>query len=261
MYMNASNPLLVVWLLMAFAIPPALPQDGAAPAQPDPPAISPGTPAPATEIPATPPGQEPIDKRVFGVLPNYRTANETAVYTPISSKIKLIIATKDSTDYPLFLLSGALAGLGQLTDQNPSFGQGLKGYAHRLGTGYADQIIGNMMSEGFFPIMLHEDPRYFRRGRGSVKSRMWYAATRVFVTRTDSGGTRFNFSEIVGNATAVAISNAYYPDQRDARDNVYKWAEQVGIDSFSQILKEFWPDVKRRFFKRHAAEADPGLAR
>src|ERR1700677_2769347 len=51
------------------------------------------------------------DKRVFGVLPNYRTTELTPIYTPITAKQKMIIATKDTIDYPLFLLGGALAGL------------------------------------------------------------------------------------------------------------------------------------------------------
>jgi hypothetical protein len=191
------------------------------------------------------------DKRVFGVLPNYRTANETAVYTPITAKQKFTIGAKDSFDYPLLLLAGVFAGLGQVTNENPSFGQGMAGYGRRLGTAYADQAIGNMMTEAIFPSLLREDPRYFRRGRGSVGSRTWYALTRVMVTRTDSGGTRFNFSEWVGNATAAAISNSYYPDNRRAGANVAKLCEMVGTDAISQVLKEFWPDIKQKLFHRH----------
>jgi len=202
----------------------------------------------AQETPAEDQTQAQPDKRVFGVLPNYRTANETAVYMPITTKQKFTIASKDSFDYPLVLLAGAIAGFGLLTNANPSFGQGMAGYARRLGTGYADQAIGNMMTEAIFPALLHEDPRYFRRGHGSVWSRTFYAATRVFVTRTDSGGTRFNFSEVLGNAAGVAISNAYYPDNRNAAYNAEKWGEQIGIDSVSQVLKEFWPDVRRKMF-------------
>ena len=47
----------------------------AAPATP----IMPGTPAPET-----PPGSEPIDKRILGVLTNYRTANMDAAATPMT---------------------------------------------------------------------------------------------------------------------------------------------------------------------------------
>jgi hypothetical protein len=199
--------------------------------------------------------QAPPDKRVLGVLPNYRTANETAVYSPITVKQKFSIASKDSFDYPLLMLGGVVSGIGQWTDENPSFGQGAAGFARRFGTSYADQAIGNMMSEAIFPSFLHEDPRYFRRGYGSKWSRTFYAASRVFVTRTDAGNWRFNYSEVLGNATAVAISNAYYPDNRDVGANAAKLGQQIAIDAVSQVLKEFWPDIKRKFFQRHKDEA------
>ncbi len=198
------------------------------------------------------------DKRVLGVLPNYRTVNETGVYTAITAKQKLTIASKDSFDYPLVLLGGAFAGLSQLTNSDPSYGQGVEGYAKRLAANYADQAMGNMMTEGFFPVLLHEDPRYRRIGptRGSVRYRTWYAATRVFVTRTDSGGTRFNYSEWLGNATGVAISNTYHPDERNWSDNTTKLLTQVGTDAISQVLKEFWPDIKQKFFHKKSAASD-----
>jgi len=199
--------------------------------------------------------QAPPDKRVLGVLPNYRTANETAVYTPITVKQKFAIASKDSFDYPLIMLGAAIAGVGQLTNDNPSFGQGAAGFARRFGTSYADQAIGNMMTEAIFPSFLHEDPRYFRRGYGSMWSRTFYAASRVFLTRTDAGNWRFNYSEVLGNATAVAISNSYYPDNRRVGANVEKLGQQIGIDASSQVLKEFWPDIKRKFFQHHKDEA------
>jgi hypothetical protein len=202
-------------------------------------------PAPSTaeSAPSTDP---PGGKRVFGVLPNYRTADSTEVYAPIPASRKLYIASKDSFDYPLVLLAGVFAGLGQITNANPSFGQGMAGYGRRLGTGYADQAIGNMMAEGFFPMMLHEDPRYFRLGSGSVRKRTVYALTRVLITHPDSSRWRFNYSEWLGNATGVAISNSYYPDNRDVGDNVEKLLTQVGTDAISQVLKEFWPDIKRK---------------
>jgi hypothetical protein len=209
---------------------------------------------PAASDPVAP--VAPPDKRVFGVLPNYRTAESAVPFAPITAKQKMTIAAKDSFDWPLFLTGAAFAGLYQIEDQNPSFGEGLKGYAKRYGTAYGDQMIGNMMTEGIWPIILKEDPRYFRLGKGTLKRRAWYAATRIFVTRTDAGGARFNFSEVVGNSVAAAISNAYYPDTRDVRDNVEKLAIQLGTDCFSQIAKEFWPDIKRKLFQRDRFRQD-----
>jgi hypothetical protein len=242
--------LLVSTFLSAFGQQPA-PSESSSPAVPS--AQQTSEPAPASSSTSAQEQEPPGGKRVFGVLPNYRTADISQEGTPITARQKFIIASKDSFDYPLVLLAGAFAGVGQLANQQPSFGQGLEGYAHRLVTNYADQAMGNMFTEGLFPAMLHEDPRYFRRGTGPKWHRAGYAISRIFVTRTDAGNTRFNYSEWVGNATAVAISNAYYPDGRTAVDNATKLLEQCGTDAFSQVLKEFWPDIKRKFFHRGTA--------
>lgn len=190
------------------------------------------------------------DKRIFGVLPNYRTADGSLPFEPITAKQKFTIAAKDSFDWPVYLVSGAFASLYQLEDQNPSFGQGLKGYAKRFGGSYADQALGNVMAEAVIPVLFREDPRYFRHPSGSAGQRLRYAATRVFIDRSDGGRWRFNYSEWVGNSAAVAISNAYYPDTRTVSDNVEKLLVQVATDSFSNVLKEFWPDLKGKLSRR-----------
>jgi hypothetical protein len=187
--------------------------------------------------------------RVLGVLPNYRTAEDTGVYSPISVHQKFYIGYKDSTDYPIFGLSAVLAGLGQWTDQHHAYGQGLKGFAKRYGATVSDQLIGNFLTESVMPSLLREDPRYFRRARGGVWARTGYAASRVFVTKTDHGKAMFNFAEVTGNAMSAAIGNAYYPGERRLGDNVQRLYSQLATDAFSQVLKEFWPDIKRKFWR------------
>jgi hypothetical protein len=215
-------------------------------------------PEPAAESKSQPPETAPAvpDKRIFGVLPNYRTVEGTNGVEPQTAREKFRIAAKDSFDYPIYFISGAFAGISQIENSNPSFGQGVKGYALRYASGYGDQMIGNMMTEGVFPSLLHEDMRYFRLGTGGKWARTWYALTRILVTRTDAGGQRFNFSEVVGNSVATAISNAYNPDTRNASENLEKLGLQLGTDAISNVLKEFWPDVKRRLH-RHAAALTP----
>ena len=208
------------------------------------PAVQPAAPGAGTQL---------IDKRIFGVLPNYRTADGSVPFAPITAKRKFYIASKDSFDYPVYLTSALFAGLYQLDDENPSFGQGAKGYAKRLASSYGDQAIGNLMTEAIFPSLLHEDPRYFRigAGGGTAWHRVGYALTRVFVVRTDKGKWDFNYSEWLGNGASVAISNLYYPgDTRNVADNVEKLGIQVGTDAFSQVMKEFWPDIKHKLFKK-----------
>ena len=222
--------------------------------QPVPSAIPDGSPAGTEARPAAAASGEPVEhpggNRVFGVLPNYRTADASQEGTVLTARQKFHIASQDSFDYPTVILAGAFAGLGQWTGEQPSFGQGLKGYGRRLITNYGDQAMGNMLTEGVFPVLLHEDPRYFRRGTGTIVSRAGYALSRALVTHKDSGGRRFNYSEWLGNASTVAISNAYYPDSRTAAENANKLLTMVGTDAVSQVLKEFWPDIRRKLFHK-----------
>lgn len=191
------------------------------------------------------------DKRVLGVLPNYRTAEMNAAGHPLTPSQKMRIAAKDSFDYPLIFLGAGYAGLYQLENTHPEFGQGFKGYLRRFGTSYCDQVSGNLMTEGLFPILLHEDPRYFRMAEGSKLKRTWYALGRILVTRTDAGAKSFNFAEVIGNGVAAGIGLSYYPDNRDLPDYMQNWGIQLGTDAASQVLKEFWPDVKRWWYVRH----------
>jgi hypothetical protein len=250
------------WVLLSFFAAILTWPTGVAWSQEPPPssnAVAPGqvqqtTPLPPKEEPGVPgPGKTPEgeDKRVLGVLPNYRTAEMSAVGHPLTPGQKLKIAAKDSFDYPLVFLGAAYAGLYQAEDNHPEFGQGVKGYFHRFGTSYADQVIGNMMTEGFMPILLKEDPRYFRKAEGSKASRTWYALSRILVTHTDSGAPSFNYAEVVGNGIAAGIGLSYYPDNRDVPDYLQNWGIQLGTDAGSQVLKEFWPDIKRWWHARH----------
>lgn len=223
-------------------------------------------PAPSSAvINALPPGETPlpgepgstVDKRIFGVLPNYRTADGTQPFRPIATKQKFTIAVKDTFDYPSYVLAAVFSGISQLDDSNPSFGQGLKGYARRYGSAVADQDLGNFMTEAIFPSMLHQDPRYFRKVNGSVLGRLGYAATRVLVARSDAGKWEFNASEIIGNGAVASIGNLYYPDARGFGPTMQRMSTQIGTDAISQILKEFWPDVKRKFAnKREPVKSD-----
>jgi hypothetical protein len=194
--------------------------------------------------------QRPVNQRVFGLLPNYRTADATQPFRPITAKQKMYIAYKDSTDWPVFPAAALFAAVYHVENQNPSFGQGMAGYGKRFAGAYADLAIGNFMTEGLMPSMFREDPRYFRRGYGSVRSRLWYAATRIFVCKTDAGRREFNFAEVIGNSATVALSNAYYPDTRTASDNLQRLAIALATDSLSQVGKELWPDIKRKLFRK-----------
>jgi hypothetical protein len=193
-------------------------------------------------------------KRLFGIIPNYRTSPSLQNYEPLTTREKFKIASEDSFDRGTVGLALLFGGESQLTNSNRAFGQGAAGYGRYVGASYGDFVIGDYMTEAIFPTLLHQDPRYFRRGTGSGRSRLAYAVGQIFWTHRDSGGTEFNYSELIGNSAAVAISTSYYVDNRTAGDAVSKLGMQIGVDMASNILKEFWPDLERKFRRKHAAD-------
>lgn len=203
--------------------------------------------------PAPPPAES---KRILGIVPNYRTSPSLANYKPLTTREKFKLASEDAFDRGTFGLAALFGAEGQLTNSNRAFGQGGAGFGRYFGAAYGDLLIGDYMTEAVFPTLLHQDPRYFRRGTGSKWSRLGYAAGQIFWTHRDSGGTQFNYSEIVGNSVAVAISNAYYVDNRTARDGVSRLGAQLGVDMAANILKEFWPDLTRKFRRKQASTTD-----
>ncbi len=182
-------------------------------------------------------------KRILWIIPNYRTAPAFSEFRPIKPKDKFKIAEQDAFDRGTFALAAVFAGESQLTNDDRSFGQGAKGCARYFGTAYADIAIGDFMTEGLFPTVFHQDPRYFRKGTGSKIGRPGYSVGQILITHGDSGPTQLNFSELIGNATAVAIAQSYYPDKRDAGNAGSQLGFQLGIDAASNVLKEFWPEL------------------
>jgi len=194
---------------------------------------------------------EPSPKRILGIIPNYRTSPTLKDYMPISTRQKFKLATQDSFDRGAVVLGALFGAEGQVTNSSPSFGQGASGYARYFATSYSDFVIGNYMTEAVYPVLLHQDPRYFRRASGGAWSRLGSAIAQIGWTRTDSGRVQFNFSEIIGNSTSVAISTAYYPDNRNVSDALMKLGVQIGVDMAANILKEFSPELNRLVSRKH----------
>jgi len=184
-------------------------------------------------------------KRIFGIIPNYRTSPTLKDYQPLPASGKLKVAIDDSLDRGTFVLAALFAGDGQLTAANRSFGHGLPAYARYYSGSLTALIVGDFMTEAIYPAILRQDPRYFRRAEGSGWQRLRYAAGQIVLTHADSGATRFNASEILGNASAVAVSNAYYRDGRTMSANLSKLAVQLAVDMAANIVKEFAPDLAR----------------
>jgi hypothetical protein len=222
--------------------------------EPEPaPSASDPTGAPGFREAADPvsPAPAPVNDRIFGVMPNYTTVEGSSDVPPLTRGQKFKMQAEGVFDPYEFTVVGLLAGVNQAQNEDAAYGQGVEGYAKRYASGFADQAIGNFMTGAIFPTVLREDPRYFRLGRGSFVRRFSYAVSRLLLTRTDAGYVQFNFSEFLGNGAAAGISNLYeVPQDRTLSNTAMTWAEQISIDGLGFELKEFWPDIRRKVFRK-----------
>lgn len=198
------------------------------------------------------PELDPVSKRLFGVIPNYRADQAADAYKPLTTAEKYKIAQGDSFDWPNFPLLAGYALQAQVTSGGFSHNGGIKGFGEFYARGFGDQVIGSYLTEAILPSALHEDPRFFRVGTGTFWHRISYAASRIFVTRGDNGRNRLFVSEIVGNIGVVAVTSLYYPQSQSVGQGAERYAVQLGNDAVSNILTEFWPDIRLRLrFVRH----------
>jgi hypothetical protein len=188
--------------------------------------------------------------RLFWTLPNFLTVENMQNVPPLTARVKFEVVTRTSFDIVEIPWYGLLAGVGQAQNSQPEFGQGAKGYAKRFGTAFADGTIDNFMVGAVFPAVLRQDPRYYQLGTGGIWHRTGYSLSRLLITRSDSGHHQFNFSEVLGSAVTAGISNVYHSSSdRTAANSIAVWWSQVGYDAIAVVVKEFWPDIRRKLSK------------
>jgi hypothetical protein len=209
-----------------------------------------------TSSAVAPPSSAPQDstgpkqtKRILGIMPNFSAVSADTKLPPQTPKEKFVIAAKNSFDYSSFLIAAIQSGISMESNSYPEFHQGAAGYGRYYYHTLLDTADENFMVAGLWPVVFHQDNRFYTMGHGSVGKRALYAATRVLVTRTDSGNKAFNASEIIGAGSAAGLSTVYYPDKYQTWTKVgQKWLTSCIIDSANFTFKEFWPDINRKVF-------------
>jgi hypothetical protein len=234
------------------------------------PAPSPSSSSPQTQQPAPPPNEteeqrklrerreeaarevkEEEKQRFGGVVPQFNVvvSGQGVPLTP-SQKFNISLHTIiDPYTIGLAVLVGG--GYGELSDSHTGYGHGPSGLFKRIGASYADNVDGNIIGNALLPIVLHQDPRYFRKGTGSIPSRIFYSAMTTFICHGDNGNRQFNTSNVLGNFISGAISNAYYPsDERGVALTLENGATVTAEGMVGAQLLEFAPDVSAYIHKR-----------
>ena len=191
-------------------------------------------------------------KRMLWVVPNFGAVSANTQLPPMSTHDKFVLASRDSvTDYSSYTWAAILAEQAMLLNSDPELGHGIAGYGRYYWRTFTDGVSGTFFTEAIIPALTHEDPRYYTLGKGGFFRRTGYAISYTFITKTDSGGTAFNWSEVGGNALEAALSNAYYPpEERGLSQTAVNWGTQMESAVLNHVFQEFWPDIRRKLLRQ-----------
>jgi hypothetical protein len=199
------------------------------------------------EAPQPQPATLPVTTTAF-----YASAQPSSSYAPLSTADKFHKFLRQTYSPYTFLGVAFDAGFAQMTHDWPAYGMGMEGYGKRYGALLADREAQTFFSSFLFASTLHQDPRYFRMGEDhSVWHRAAYAASRVLITRSDSGASTANSSLWMGTLLARSLTNAYYPRQeRGFSDTMSRVSGSLLSTAQTNLTREFLPDMVR-IFRRH----------
>lgn len=196
-------------------------------------------------------------QRVMKVIPDFNTSNIPDA-VPLSPGQKFQLAFRGAIDPFAFVAAGLDAAFSQARDGFAGYGPGMAGYGQRFGASYADSFDSAMIGNALLPSLLHQDPRYFRRGTGSFGSRFFYALSTTVRCKDDRGRWVPNYSDIFGELAAGGISNLYYPrTDRGAGLTFERTLTQTAEGAIGAVFFEFWPDIARKnpFHRERAVAA------
>jgi Carboxypeptidase regulatory-like domain len=185
--------------------------------------------------------QDEEKQRVLGFIPNFYVSYAPHP-APLTSKQKFALAWKTTVDPVSFGLIGVIAGIQQAQNAFSGYGQGAEGYGKRYGASYANFVSGTFIGSAILPSLLKQDPRYFYKGSGSKRSRILYALANSVICKGDNGNWQPNYSSILGNLAAGAISNLYYPAKdRDGVGLTFEGgAIGIGATAGANLIQEFF---------------------
>jgi len=196
--------------------------------------------------------KEEEHQRVLGFIPNfYVTYHEDAA--PLTTKLKFQLAWKSTTDPVTIGGTAFLAGLQQAGDEYPEFGQGALGYGKRFGAGYADVAASTFLSGAIFPTLLKQDPRYYYKGKGSTRARIWRAASNSILCKGDNGRWQVNYSNIAGSFGGATVSSTFYPTNNRGLFVLSNGFIRMGESSLAGAVQEFVVTKISKQAKRLAA--------
>ena len=111
---------------------------------------------------------------------------------------------------------------------------------------FTQEGSSNFVGKSTYPPLLKPDPRYYASMSNSFMGRASYAASRIFVTRDNSGKGRMNTRYFLGVLSSVAMHAAYRPYwARSTSDTFNNFGSTIGGDAGSNLYHEFGPGLQQ----------------
>jgi hypothetical protein len=211
--------------------------------------------------------QRELHQRMGVVVPNFNAVLDGNNF-PLTPRQKMRASFRSAVDPYQVGLALFSSAIGQAENSHSSYDpipgtnpvqymeegykQGWGGYGKRFGAAFTDQFDGTILGNGVFPVLLHQDARYYRMGTGSLNKRFWYSVSTTVRCKGDNGKWQPNVSNLMGNIAAGGISNLYYPAaDRGVALTIEQGFLVTAEGTFGALLIEFYPDVSRHFHKKH----------
>jgi hypothetical protein len=170
---------------------------------------------------------------------------------PMTSGQKFHLFFKSIVDPYQFAIVAVDTGLQEDEDSYPGYHHGIPGLLRNYAAAYADDFDGNLFGNAILPSLLHQDPRYFRLGHGTVMHRILYSASTTVRCKGDNGKWQPNYSNVLGNLIGGAISNAYYPQEDRGLELTVNHGITVSAEgAIGALLLEFYPDIAEHYKRR-----------
>jgi hypothetical protein len=172
-----------------------------------------------------------------------------ALWRPMTTDERIDWYLKRTTGQGAVLKGMAVAGLATVHDSPHEWEQGGEGYFARLAARQARLAVnhGVQLGMGF---LLKDDPRYYRVPERGVGGRLKNAFVSAFTVRNQTGGLMPAYSRFAGIAAGNIAARTWLPPSRNSWGDVAtRSGACLGGQVGWNVLREFWPDIKRKFRK------------
>jgi hypothetical protein len=159
---------------------------------------------------------------------------------PLSAKQKYELFYRKTFDSSMLIRAGVVSLFDEGLSVGPDYGPGMGGFGKLYAYNAVNIASANFFSVALIPSLVHQDPRFFRKGTGSAKSRIWWAVRSQFVAFSDSGTPMPNYGSIIGLPMATALSAAYLPAKNVSFGQTMEGiAIKIGVNAGLDTAREF----------------------